>query len=118
VFDHKNFALLGLFPGITSHRSIANLGHFEVEISIQPVYPSGGGYVYEPIGRTSVDKYKIKIRITRKGKTWEYEKIVGFATASVIAKLVKIEIQEPTFEITTNIKTEEPTVTAVVRNKI
>jgi hypothetical protein len=99
VFDHKNFALNGLYPGMTSTRSIANLGHFEVEVTIEPVGPGfGGGGYYEPYSPSST-KYKVKMRITRKGKTWEYEQIVGSTTAKIIAKVIKVKVAEPAVSV-------------------
>lgn len=99
MFNHKNAAVDGLYPGMTTHRSIANLGLFDVEITIEPQPSgSGGGGYYSPLN-VGPTKYKVKIRITRKGKTWEYEQIVGLTTAKVLAKVTKIKIAEPTVSL-------------------
>lgn len=108
MFDTRNFALLGLYPGITSTRSIANLGQFEVEIIIEPEVPSlggGSGYI-SPVP----SKYILTIRVSRKGKTWETKSKISITTAKVIAKFLRKEL--PTVEVvdTKVIYKEEPTV--------
>lgn len=92
MFNHKNFATGGLFPGLVSTRSIANLGHFDIEIIIEPVYPgTGGGF-----GIAKPDKYKVTFRVTTKnGKVWNYSKTVSVATARVVARISKIKMEEP-----------------------
>jgi hypothetical protein len=107
MFDHRNFALMGLFPGLVTHRSIANLGHFEIEITIEP-QPSGGGGggFYRPTG-AGTDKYKIRIRVTRKGRVWEFEKIVGSTMAKVLAKVIKKKVAEPSVIATVNNRINE-----------
>lgn len=114
MFDHRNFSVSGLFPGLVTSRSIANLGTFEIEVIIEPVYPGtgGGGYSYTPAGITK-DKYKVKIRITRKGKVWEYEKIVGSTTAKVVAKVIGIKVAEPTVHITSKSMVEQTEVKVI-----
>jgi len=96
VFDHKNFALNGLFPGLVTTRSVANLGHFEIEVTITS---TGGGGAIFPLGNKS-NKYKVRIRVTRNGKTWEYESEVGSTMAKVIAKVMKTKIAEPSVSYT------------------
>lgn len=92
MFDHRNLATEGLYPGLVSTFSIAVLGTLEIEVIIEPVVPSfGGGGVVLP----RKDKYKIKIRVKRKDKVWNYESIVSSTTARVIAKLMKVEKKEP-----------------------
>jgi len=99
VFDHKNLAVDGLFPGLATHMSIANLGSFGVQVIIEPVsYGGGGGYVTAPTG-FKTDKYRIRIIVTRKGKRWSYERIVSTNTAKVIAKLAKIELNVPSISV-------------------
>lgn len=104
MIDHKNFALNGLFPGLVSHRSVANLGHFEIEIVIEPVVHGGGGFS-API--TTSNKYKVKIRISRKGKSWNYETVVNPSMARVVARFSGINIQEPKVVVTSVTKTIE-----------
>lgn len=118
MFDHKNFALNGLFPGLVTTRSIANLGAFEIEVIITPVQPSfGGGGFGVPIS-SSFNKYKVKIRITRNGKTWEYERVVGSTMAKVVASITNIKIAEPTFFVTTKLNEQiEPSIKVTVNTK-
>jgi hypothetical protein len=117
MFYHQNLALNGLFPGITTHRSVANLGHFEIEVIITPVPYSmgGGGYSYTPTG-VGTDKYSIKIRITRKGKVWDYEKIVGVTTAKVFAKVIGKKITTPTISVLSTSMVEQ--VAPIIKVKI
>ena len=121
MFNHKNFALNGLFPGLVSTRSVANLGHFEIEVIIEPVYPQGGGggYVPRPLNDRPT-KYRIVIRITRNGKTWKYEQIVSTAVAKVTAKLIGKTLVEPTVSVvnTSMVQQNEVKVTANVNSKI
>lgn len=92
MFDHRNLATGGLFPGITTHRSIANLGHFEIEVTIER-WPRGGGGWYDQTD--DEDKYRITIRVTsKKGKVWDYSTVVSEETANVVAKLVNIKLHD------------------------
>jgi hypothetical protein len=91
VLDHRNFALLGLFPGLVSTRSVANLGQFEFEIIIEPEVPSLGGGAYLSPAPT---KYILTIRVSRKGKTWELKSKISNVTAKVIAKFMRRELPE------------------------
>lgn len=118
MFNHKNAAVEGLYPGMTTHKSIANLGLFDFEITIEPQPPSGfgGGGFYSPLN-VGPTKYKVKIKITRKGKTWEYEQIVGLTMAKVLAKVTKIKIAEPTFSIvnTSMVENTEPVIKVKIK---
>lgn len=106
VFDHRNFATQGLYPGLVSTRSVANLGHFEIQVIIEPVSQGGGGWA--PVG-LSYDKYRIRIIVTRKGKTWEYEQIVSSTTAKIVAKVLKKKVAEPTISVNSRIiESNEP----------
>ncbi len=97
MFDHKNFATGGFFPGRVTTRSIANLGSFEIEVIIEPVQPTGGGGgYYQP---SKKDKYKIRIRVSSKGRKWEYESIVNSLTAKVVAKLSGITLKAPEVQV-------------------
>jgi hypothetical protein len=112
VFDHKNFATQGLYPGLVSTRSIANLGQFEFEVTIEPIPGSGGGgFSYTPLS-VGPTKYKIRIRVTRKGKTWEYEQIVGLTMAKVVAKVINKKIAEPTISVvnTSMVENKDPVI--------
>lgn len=116
MFDHKNFALNGLFPGLVSTRSVANLGHFEIEVIIEPVPSGGGGGGFYQPQKQVITKYKVKIRITRKGKVWAYEKIVGTTTAKVIAKLLKKKVEIPIVSVsnTSMVEQTEPQIKVTV----
>ena len=103
MFEHKSFATEGLFPGLVTTRSVANLGHFEIEVIIEPVGPTGGGgYSYIPT-KNITDKYRVRIKVTYKCKKWEYESLVGSTMAKVVASITKIKIAEPTFLVKTKI---------------
>jgi len=94
AFDHRNYAVEGLYPGLVTTRSVANLGSFEIEVIIQPEpQGGGGGYYYEDVvpGKR---EYRVKIKVTRKGKVWNYEKVVNNFTAKVLAKLLKVKLPE------------------------
>ena len=76
MFNHKNFALNGLFPGLVSHRSIANLGHFEVEIIVQPlpadqVKVGGSGWL------SPIQDHVIIVRIKKDDKVWEAQYVTS-----------------------------------------
>ncbi len=104
VFDHKNFATQGLFPGLVTTRSVANLGHFEIQVIIEPI-GAGGGWV--PVG-PQIDKYRVRIIITRKGKKWEYEQIVGSTMAKVAARILNTKIAEPSITLGAIKESKEP----------
>ena len=121
MFSHKNFALNGLFPGLVTHRSVANLGHFEIEVTIEPIpytgiSGGGGGGYRQPLG-VDRTKYKIRIRITRKGKEWVYEQIVGLTIAKVAARIIKKTVAEPSISIVTKTVSEniEPTIKVTIK---
>jgi hypothetical protein len=98
-----------------THRSIANLGSFTIEITIEPVGPTGGGYTYSPPSRST--KYKIKIRVSRRGRVWEYEKLVSSTTANVFAKVINKKVVEPTVSIinTSMVEHKEPEIRVSIR---
>lgn len=94
MFDHRNFALLGLYPGLVSTFSVAGLG--QLEITLTPIEPEfqpglGGGGYYGP-RISSPTKYLLKIRITRKGKTWESQSTISSTFAKVLAKFIGREL--------------------------
>jgi hypothetical protein len=99
-------ALNGLFPGLVTTRSVANLGVFEIEVIIEPTYPGGGGG-YVPGAKP--DKYKVTIRVTMKnGRVWNYSRVVTNTIARVIAKLTGVKFEEQ----------PDITVTSVVAHKV
>lgn len=92
--------------------SIACLGHLGIEISIEPEVPSlgggsGGGYI-----SPSQTKYLLKIKVSRKNKSWDYEGKISRTTAKVIAKFLGREL--PAVEVISSnvISTEQPKVEA------
>lgn len=140
MFNHKSFATEGLFPGLVTHRSIANLGSFEFEIElilldvegsgkvgnvegsgsvVPPIITpegGGGGLLWEP-ARFGTNKYKVRIRITRKDKTWEYETDVSQATAKVLAKMLQTRVEKPTVSISniSMVENVEPKIKVTVK---
>jgi hypothetical protein len=109
AFDHQNFATHGLFPGLVSTRSIANLGHFELEIILEPVRGGPGTARTTDLRRPKKDKYKVTIRVRHKTRIWEYERTVSHVTAQVAAKLIGKELpQHPAANVHVFQVTETP----------
>lgn len=96
MFEHKNLAVQGLFPGQVTTRSIANLGTYETEVIIEPVIPhsSGGGgwggFVPAPLHRKPTH-FRVTVRIKYNGKWYEDTQIVDEKQARVIATLKGIK---------------------------
>jgi len=113
VFDHRNLATEGLYPGLVSTFSIAVLGALEIEVIIEPVVPSVGGGGFGVV-LPRKDKYKLRIIVRRKDKTWNYETIISSTTARVIAKLNRVKRVEPQIVVESSavkvIEKEEPTI--------
>jgi hypothetical protein len=87
MFDKENLALGGLFPGLVTTNSIANLGTFTVEVIIQPVVSNGGGG-WVPVSRGQrPDRYLVTVKITYDGETYETSKVVDDDRAKIDAKL-------------------------------
>lgn len=87
MFDHRSLATDGLHPDVFTPMGAALLGTFLVEVSVTPVpYFGGGGGFAIP----RKDKYRVRIRVTRNGKEWNLDQIVGDASARVIARLFKV----------------------------
>ena len=84
MFYHRNLATHGLFPGVTTHRSVANLGHYEVEIIIRPVTGGGGGGTK---WLTPIKDREIIIRVTKDGETWEASYVTSKYFADPIVKV-------------------------------
>lgn len=84
-------ATMGLYPGLVSTWSIANLGHYETEVIIEPVSPSvGGGYVPTPPGMKP-DRYRVTVRVKFNGKWYEETRYEDDLQARVTAKIFGIE---------------------------
>jgi hypothetical protein len=114
VFDPRSFATDGLYPGLFSTLSFAVIGAFDVEVTIVPVTPTGGGGGYSaPIK----PKYKIRIKVTRKNRVWNFESEINDRTARVIAKVLKIDKKkEPEVKVTSaSVKTNEPSVKVKIK---
>ena len=111
MFDHRSYATEGLFPGLVTTRSIANLGAFIFEVIIEPVL---GGAGRSPIARPRYekDKYKITIRVRHKDRVWSIESIVGKLTAQIAARLLRTKLIEPEVAVTSVAVAEsvEPTI--------
>lgn len=100
---------MGLYPGLVSTFSIAALGQFEIELIPEPPeipsYGGGPGLLLSP----QPVKYLLKIRVTRRGKTWNHESRISVTTAKVIAKFLGREL--PTVAVLdTRVKQETPEV--------
>ena len=91
MFDINSFATLGLYPGTVSVLSIVTLGHYSIEVIIEPEVPSLGGGTGAYLSPTPT-KYLLKIRVSRKGKSWNYEGKISHTTAKVIAKFMGKEL--------------------------
>ena len=110
MFDHRSYATEGLFPGLVSTRSVANLGAYIFEVIIE-LLPGGAGR--SPIAgqRHEKDKYKITIRVRHKDRVWSIESIVGKLTAQIAARLLRTKLVEPEVAVTsvTVAESVEPT---------
>lgn len=96
-------------------RSIANLGAYEVEVIIEPVRPLYGGGGFVP--GAPLDKYKIKIRITKDGKSWRYEQTVSNRSARVLARLLRVKMpEEPTITVYSATAASSPPIDIKVTN--
>jgi hypothetical protein len=86
AFDHRLLATDGLFPSLTSHWSIAILGHLLIDVIIEPPLPIGLG------GSGSIrpydDRYKVTIVIRKNGKTYTQSKMMSKKAALIIQKIV------------------------------
>ena len=62
----------------------------------QPI--GGGGYVYSS-PTLSYNKYKIRIVVTRKGKTWECSEFVDETSAKVYANVINRRRDDPIIKV-------------------
>ncbi len=87
MFDHKNLALGGFYPGLVTTLSVANLGTFDVEVIITPVV-SGGGGGYVPVVRgQKPDRYRVTVRVIHGQRRYEESIIVDDFQARITAKM-------------------------------
>lgn len=120
AFDHENFALNGLYPGLVTTRSIANIGHLKVDVIIEPITDVGRGIADTTRLSKKKDKYKVTIRVTYKTRVYEYSSIVGEWVANIYARLLGVELMKPvdptiTMESVTVKRPEEITVEVTKR---
>lgn len=99
MFDHRNFALNGLYPGLVSTFSVAVFGQLQIDIELVPELPAGGGGAgYAGYVSNKHTKYLLRIKVSRKGKAWDFESKISNTTAKVLAKFIKQEL--PTVVVT------------------
>jgi hypothetical protein len=88
MFDHKQAALDGLFPG-TTHRLIASLGWFGFNVSIvvtpvvTPLSQPGGGTAYS--GETY---YNVTVKVSYNGKSWETTRTMSSLKVKTLEKVI------------------------------
>jgi hypothetical protein len=106
-FEHKQFALNGLFPGC-KHWDIAVFGQFSIEVTVTPV--SSGGYSpYFP-----AEDYLVTVKITtKKGKVYEQS---FYASASKLRGFEKVVATFKGFKST--IVNVVASLNSVIRTKI
>lgn len=107
MFDHRNMATDGLFPGLVSTFSIAVLGTLEFQVQIfeeqptQSTHRSGGtihhssttNHSYGNVGHTN-NKYSVQVTVSHKGRQWHTKQYaVNGTAAKVLAKVLKVAIQ-------------------------
>lgn len=93
MFEHKNMALEGMYPGMQSTFQIALRGEFETEVIITPVVPQytgGGGFVSAPL-HLRAKHFRVTVRVKFNGKWYEETQIVDEKEARVIAALKGIK---------------------------
>ena len=120
AFDHENFATHGLYPGLVTTRSIANLGHLKVEIIIEPVVGGRSGPVSSTELSKKKDKYKVTIRITYKSRVYDYTSIVASWTANIFAKMMGVKLKkevDPTIAVNSVTVTKPDNITVEVEKK-
>lgn len=92
MFDHRNFALNGLYPGLVSTFSVATIGQFQIEVEFIPDISGGGGAGYAGTPSNKHTKYLLRIKVSRKGKAWNFESKISNTTAKVLAKFIQQEL--------------------------
>ena len=97
MFNHKNLAVEGMYPGMQTTFSIALRGEYETEVIITPVIPSpqgGGGFVGTPL-HIRARHFRVTVRIKYNGKWYEDTQVVDDKQARVIAQLKGIKSFSP-----------------------
>lgn len=99
MFFHRNMATHGLFPGIVSTRSIANLGHFEIEVIVTEEGAGGGGGsiaahpgIYVPWkGKPQQRKKSVQIVVKfSKDQVWRRAYVIDSRGADMLVKVINI----------------------------
>lgn len=110
AFYHANMALQGLHPDYLTTYSVATMGHFTVDVIIEPVTPERGVGSAGGAARSSSpkDKYKVTIRVSYKDRQWSYESVVDRQEASVMAKMLNQELVEPIVTVDSVTVTNRP----------
>lgn len=95
MFDHKNMAVDGMYPGLQSTFQIAMSGVFETEVIITPVVPTGGGgFVSAPL-HLRAKHFRVTVRVKYNGVWYEDTQVVDEKQARVIAQLKGIKSFSP-----------------------
>lgn len=92
MFNHKQLALDGMYPGLQQTFQIALRGEFDTEVIIEPVAPlPGGGWA--PANKGTLAKhFRVTVRVKFNGKWYQDSQIVDEYKARVIAYLRGIHI--------------------------
>ena len=99
VFDPRDMATQGLFPGRTNPFSVSVMGHLLFEVDIEIIAPERAGGS-AGTGRREKDKYRVTIRVSRKDRKWDFETTVSEWFANVLARFIGKKIIEPEVEVT------------------
>ena len=98
MFEHKNAALDGFYPGLVQHQPISNLGVYQSEVIIIPVYEDSEDGNYFNLKKKKKKKnpkyYIVVIRVFFNGKRYEEQRLVDEKEARVIAKLHGISFKQ------------------------
>lgn len=88
MFDHRNYASNGFYPGLYEPFSAANNGILDKEVIITPVIrDTGGGGGWVPSLSGKPDRYRVEVKLRYNGKEYIDSKIVDDNEARIIAEL-------------------------------
>lgn len=122
MFDHKNLALDGCYPGFVNNQSMVNLGVYRSEVTIFPVYEEisgGGGYShYSPTIRKNPKYYIVIIQVFFDGKTYEEKRHVDEKEARIIAKLHGMVFKKEPIVAVNGLQILEQTQVEILINRI